>query len=208
MIAKGRSQMATVLVISALLISGVFGALIWAVVYRPVRRLRQGIQHVARGDRSYRIAEPSRDEIGELASSFNHMTDELARAEEINQWTTRSSRGRGRPPSCRRAPAHGESRAHGFHGPTGGDRRPRDPTRLPSWLIRDRWPKSARTRQGAGRAQPDRDPEELDLIGSRRPAAENVKGLLQFARQARDYQANDINRPVTESVRLIKHKVD
>ena len=60
---------------------------IWRVVYRPVRALRVGTARVASGDLAYRIPESSRDELGALAHSFNHMTAELQDArEEITSW--------------------------------------------------------------------------------------------------------------------------
>ena len=215
MIATGRRQMATVLVISALLVSGLFGALIWAVVYRPVHRLRKGIQHVARGDRSYRIPESSRDEIGELGSSFNHMTEELARAEgEINQWTktleqrveektAELQKAHQRMVKVERMASMGQLAAivaHEINNPLAGI------LAYSRLLV-----KKVRGRAGAlderSRAEIQ---EELDLIGSEAArCGEIVKGLLQFARQGkRDYQANDLNRLVTESVRLIRHKTD
>jgi two-component system NtrC family sensor kinase len=50
----------------------------------------------------------------------------------------------------------------------------------------------------------------LDLIASEAArCGEIVKGLLQFSRQGkRNYQANNLNQLIRESIRLIKHKVD
>jgi PAS domain S-box-containing protein len=43
----------------------------------PLERLREGALAVAGGDLTHRIAVRSRDEIGELAATFNRMTDDL-----------------------------------------------------------------------------------------------------------------------------------
>ncbi len=74
---------------AAILIVSVFSTwLIWMTVHKPVRRLTEGTRHVAQGDLDYLLPETGRDEIGSLAVSFNHMTQELkkARAENL-QWT-------------------------------------------------------------------------------------------------------------------------
>jgi signal transduction histidine kinase len=44
---------------------------------RPVRELLSGTRHVREGDLGYRVAIVERDEIGELAQSFNAMAEEL-----------------------------------------------------------------------------------------------------------------------------------
>ena len=58
------------------------------VVHRPVRELIAGTKRVAAGNLEHRLTVHSADELGELASSFNKMTADLARAhEEITAWT-------------------------------------------------------------------------------------------------------------------------
>jgi two-component system, NtrC family, sensor kinase len=52
------------------------------VVYRPVHALMQGTHRVAGGDLNYRIAIRSQDELGDLASSFNKMTADVANVQE------------------------------------------------------------------------------------------------------------------------------
>jgi signal transduction histidine kinase len=49
---------------------------------RPLKALVQGTVRIARGDFSHRIPQTSRDEIGDLARSFNEMTDQLLHARE------------------------------------------------------------------------------------------------------------------------------
>jgi two-component system, NtrC family, sensor kinase len=57
---------------------------IWRVVARPMKQLLRGIQKVASGDVAQRIPVNSQDEFGELAVSFNRMTESLAQAQEEN----------------------------------------------------------------------------------------------------------------------------
>ena len=212
MIAEGRTKIARGVVIAAILISGFFGLLIWAMVYRPVRKLRVGTQHVARGDLDYLIEVASRDEIGELASSFNRMTEELRRAkEEITEWTRKLEhrveektaelqRAHQRMVKIERMASMGQLAAivaHEINNPLAG-------ILTYARLLRKKMGKS-QSPESCEQVQSD-----LDLIASEAArCGEIVKGLLQFSRQGkRNYQANDLNQLVRESIRLIKHKVD
>jgi two-component system, NtrC family, sensor kinase len=56
---------------------------VWLLVRRvtePLRQLRDSAEAVGRGDFSRRIAIPSKDELGELAAVFNHMTGNLQKS--------------------------------------------------------------------------------------------------------------------------------
>ncbi|MBI1790551.1 MAG: HAMP domain-containing protein, partial [Acidobacteria bacterium] len=67
------------------LVSVVF---VWVVVHRPVKQLMQGTRRVAAGDLDHRLPSGSRDELGDLAASFNQMTADLAAARaEITERT-------------------------------------------------------------------------------------------------------------------------
>ncbi len=69
-----------VLIVTSLLFS-------WYVVAKPVRRLMEGTEQLAEGDLAHRIDVQSRDELGELAASFNTMAESLARAQkEVTDW--------------------------------------------------------------------------------------------------------------------------
>ena len=77
-----ESSIAAVLLICA--ISVVF---IWRVVRRPIRNLIAGTHRVAGGDLTHRLEVHSADELGDLATSFNSMTGELASAhDELTGW--------------------------------------------------------------------------------------------------------------------------
>lgn len=51
-------------------------------ITRPLHRLAEGTVRIARGDFSQAIVDTSRDEVGDLARSFNEMTGQLVRARE------------------------------------------------------------------------------------------------------------------------------
>jgi len=56
--------------------------LLWALVLRPVKRLRTAIERAGSGDLSARVPVRSSDEMGELARSWNAMTGDLQGARE------------------------------------------------------------------------------------------------------------------------------
>ena len=86
-LAEYRSHLVFYTGLAAVLASLVGVGFIVAVVHRPVKDLIAGTQKVAGGDLSHRLSVHSRDELGELADSFNRMTADLERArEEITAW--------------------------------------------------------------------------------------------------------------------------
>ena len=70
-------------------ISVVLCWIIWKLVSTPVTMLVGGMQRVAAGDLDYKVMINTRDEMGELAQSFNDMTRQLSRAKsELIAWGT------------------------------------------------------------------------------------------------------------------------
>ena len=61
------------------LIALTIGLFILRFVNRPIKQLTYGTRRITQGDLKYHIHNDSEDEIGELAKSFNHMTDNLRR---------------------------------------------------------------------------------------------------------------------------------
>jgi len=60
---------------------------VWREVGQPIKALKQGTEHLARGELGYQIEERSQDEVGGLAHSFNDMSLQLHTAnEEIVNW--------------------------------------------------------------------------------------------------------------------------
>lgn len=64
-----------------------FGLLIYKIVQQPIRQLIEGTQAISTGNLDYRLDSKTRDEIGQLAGSFNHMSSQLKDArDEITAW--------------------------------------------------------------------------------------------------------------------------
>jgi len=79
-----RSRRQTILASVILVVSVLFvtGFLIWTLIRAPVRKLTAGTRAIAQGNLDYTIPLDRKDEIGELANSFNTMTLELKKARE------------------------------------------------------------------------------------------------------------------------------
>ena len=66
----------------------VVGLILTRQITRPVKALISGVRHIARGELNYRVKVKSRDEIGELADSFNAMASSLERGEQSRRQLT------------------------------------------------------------------------------------------------------------------------
>jgi two-component system NtrC family sensor kinase len=70
--------------LAVVFLSGLF---VWIVVHNPLRELETGTQRIASGSLGYQIPVRSQDEVGELAKSFNDMSNRLQVAQaEITAW--------------------------------------------------------------------------------------------------------------------------
>jgi two-component system, NtrC family, sensor kinase len=83
-IAVQKAELVWFTVAAVLVFSCVSALFIWKVVANPMKGLLSGIQKVAAGDVAQRLPVSSQDEFGELALSFNKMTESLAQAQEEN----------------------------------------------------------------------------------------------------------------------------
>lgn len=81
-IAHSRRQTVLASVILVLSVLSVTGFLIFTLIRAPVHKLTDGTRAIAQGNLDYTIPLQRKDEIGELADSFNSMTGELKRARE------------------------------------------------------------------------------------------------------------------------------
>jgi len=86
-LAESKVQSIRYGIISILVFALLFGIFIYQVVQKPIKKLTTGTQELSRGNLDYQLEIYRRDEIGQLASSFNHMTRQLKAArDEIVEW--------------------------------------------------------------------------------------------------------------------------
>ncbi|HEU4390963.1 MAG TPA: ATP-binding protein [Blastocatellia bacterium] len=210
-IAKSRRQMVTLLAVAILTLSALVAALIRIMIHRRVRSLIIGTNRVAAGDLDYKLNVSSRDEVGELAQSFNRMTFELKQANaEINDWTrSLESRVEQSTAELRRAHDHilqveklasigklAAIVAHEINNPLAGI------------LV---YAKSLLKRMQKSASSDDPETRRIleTIAGESARCGEIVKGLLQFSRQTKPNMApNDLNEIISQSVRLVRHKTD
>ncbi|HSQ20147.1 MAG TPA: ATP-binding protein, partial [Blastocatellia bacterium] len=194
---------------AGVIISLMVGLLMWVLVNRPVKRLIVGTKRVAAGDLDYKIRVSSKDELGELAFSFNRMTSELKRANaEVAGWAkTLESRVEEKTAELKHAQEHlvhvermasigklAAIVAHEINNPLAG-------ILVYAKLL---------LKKLAGDRSADQSRQYLSMIASESArCGDIVKNLLQFSRQARvNPEPHDINEIITQSLSLIQHKVD
>ena len=208
-----RRQMLMSLAGGVVLLSGLFATLIWLMVHKPVRKLIAGTNHVAAGELDYKIRIRSRDEVGELAHSFNRMTSELKRANaEINSWNrTLEERVAGKTLELQQAHEHvlrveklasigklAAIVAHEINNPLAGI------------LVYARLVLKRLARNGHSLAADAETKKNIETIAAESArCGEIVKGLLQFSRQTKPHmKPNDLTAIIRESARLVQHKID
>ncbi|MGD2179360.1 MAG: ATP-binding protein, partial [Anaerolineae bacterium] len=74
--------------LAATLVALILGVFLARTLTRPVRELTVATQALAQGELEQQIPVRSRDELGELAASFNQMSADLARANELRRQMT------------------------------------------------------------------------------------------------------------------------
>jgi two-component system NtrC family sensor kinase len=83
-----QNKMLAFAVLVFLVISGAIGIFVQRSVSRPVRALVDETKKIAAGDLNHTLKIDSKDEIGELANSFNRMTKDLEEAQkELKEWS-------------------------------------------------------------------------------------------------------------------------
>jgi len=176
-----------------LLVSIVF---VWRVVHKPVQELIAGTHRVAGGDLDYRLPVRSRDEIADLAESFNRMTAELAEARaRLLEQTQNALAGSEKMAALGKLAA---TVAHEVNNPLFG-------ILTYAKLCRKEVAKSAldeEARRGLI--------EQLEVIEREsRRCGEIMRNLLTFARQApRRREPNQLNELVTRAVKLMHHQFE
>jgi len=204
------------LIYTALALLGVVslsGLFVWIVVHNPLRELETGTERIASGKLGYQIPVHSHDEVGELAQSFNDMSNRLQVAQaEITAWA-RTLEERVDEKTLELKQAHqtmlhvekmatiGKMAAvvaHEINNPLSG-------ILTYSKLVK-RWIEKNTT------ASPKQEEMKgsLDLVASEsKRCGELVKNLLSFSRVSPMNLAwCDLNQVIDRCVRLVQHKLD
>jgi two-component system NtrC family sensor kinase len=176
----------------------------WVVVYRPVKELIDGTHRVAGGDLDYRLPVRSADELGDLAASFNKMTERVggvqARIEEqVRRKTAELERVHKTLLSSEKMASIGKlaaTVAHEINNPLFG-------ILTYARLV---------SRELLKHDIPARDGliEQVQTIEREsKRCGDLVKNLLTFSRQSPSHrEPNDLNTVVHRAVLLVKHKLD
>lgn len=198
---------AIAMVIMITFLAGVF---IWRMVTIPVRTLTRGMEEIRRGNLTHRISLKKDDEIGVMAESFNHMTDELQRARgELTEWNrTLEERVRNKTEELQRAQAHmvhmekmvslgtlAATVAHELNNPLEG-------ILTYAKLLRRKIDRGVDTVEAKQEIS-----SELAMIADESARCGNiVKNLLLFSRQkVGEFRTGDLVAIIDRSTKLIEH---
>jgi two-component system, NtrC family, sensor kinase len=197
-------------VAAVLLISCLSVIFVLRVVHGPLKALEAGTHLLASGDLGYQIEVRSRDELADLAVSFNAMSRQLREArEEITSWN-RALEDRVRQKTQELNRAHEQMLraermasigklaavvAHEINNPLAG-------ILTYAKLLKKRF--AARSD-----AQQDDTVNSLSLIESEsRRCGEIVKNLMSFARATPlTFEPSDLNGVIERCVRLVQHQL-
>lgn len=212
-LAQGTWQMLAYDLIAMLAIAVLSWLFIRRMVDRPLKRLEEGTKRLSQGELGYQIEMPSKDQIGDLASSFNAMSMQLHGAnDELVSWThTLEERVDQKTGELRRAydeVLHVETMsslgkmaavvAHEINNPLSGI--------LTYSKLLKKWV----SQEQVGDTKKEEAIQCLDLISSEsQRCGELVKSLLSFSRQApMNVQPTDINKVVQQCVLLLRHNLE
>jgi two-component system NtrC family sensor kinase len=169
---------------------------VFLVVHRRVKELKTGTRRVAGGDLSYRLPSSSRDELGQLAESFNAMTIELEKARrELIERTQNSLIQSEKMASLGKLAA---TVAHELNNPLFGVL---TYARLANKQVRA---------SDLGPEDRERLCEKLSVIEREsRRSGEIVRNLLAFARQApHKVASNSLNLIVERAMAVVRHRLE
>ena len=186
---------------------------VWEVVGRPVKALERGTEHLAAGELGYQIDVRSKDEIGELAQSFNAMSNQLKSEHNENvAWTrTLEQRVDQKTRELKRAHEHALHTekmasigkmaavlAHEINNPLSGI--------LTYAKLLRKWI----DHEDGGKSRRGEICDSLDLIASEsRRCGDLVKNLLTFSRTTPiNLQPTNLNQVIDRALQLIQHQLD
>jgi two-component system NtrC family sensor kinase len=212
-LAASSRDMLAYTICAVLAIAALIWMFVWRVVGEPLKELKDGTERLTDGDLGYQLEVRSRDELGDLANSFNSMSLQLRSAnEEIVAWAkTLEDRVDQKSRELKRAHDHmlqvekmasiGKMAAvvaHEINNPLSGI--------LTYAKLLKKWLDRGDT-NGTKR---DETRQCLDLIaGESRRCGDLVKNLLTFSRTApMNLEMTDINSVMDRTIRLVQHQLD
>ena len=192
------------------LLSGLF---VWRVVDEPIKALKNGTEHLSHGELGYQIKVLSKDEVGDLAHSFNRMSRELRAAnEEIVTWakaledrveqkTNELQRAHDHVLHVERMASLGKMAAvvaHEVNNPLSGI--------LTYAKLLRKW-------VGTGQAEAEKREEAmqcLELIATEsRRCGDLIKNLLTLSRTSPiNLQSTDLNAVIDRCLLLVRHQLE
>jgi two-component system, NtrC family, sensor kinase len=205
-LAQTHRQAMAFAAVAIVLICAVSVTFIWAVVYKPIRRLIAGTHRVADGDLDYRLEVSSTDELGDLAASFNKMTAELAdvhrtlelRVEKKTRDLERAHTSLVRSEKMASLGKLAATVAHEVNNPLFG-------ILTYSRLCLRELEKNGFDSDAAVKMR-----ERLNLIEREsRRCGDIIRNLLTFARQApQQRDANNLNELIERALALVRHRCE
>ncbi|HEV2112903.1 MAG TPA: ATP-binding protein [Terriglobales bacterium] len=212
-LAESTRRMVIYTIFALVLIAALSWLFVWRVVGVPIKTLEAGTERLSKGELGYQIYVGSRDEVGDLACSFNTMSVQLRDANaQIVAWTkTLEDRVARKSQELQRAHDHalrfekmasiGKMAAvvaHEINNPLSGILT--YAKLLRKWVERG----EAATEKRAETAQC------LELIAAEsRRCGDLVKNLLTFSRtSAVNIQPSDLNAVIERALRLVQHQLE
>ena len=202
--ARNRVDLIRFMAITVVMICLVSGIFIWAVVYRPVKALIAGTNRVAGGDLNYRLTVRSKDELSDLAASFNKMTAEVAGVhaeieEQVRRKTEELAQAHQSLLSSEKLASIGKlaaTVAHEVNNPLFGI------------LTYARLTLKEVLKGSSG--SPQTMVEQLQIIEREsKRCGDIMRNLLTFARQAPSHpQPNDLNMLIGRALVLVRHRAE
>ena len=186
---------------------------VWRVVGEPIKALKNGTEHLSQGELGYQIEVQSRDEVGDLAHSFNDMSLQLRAAnKEIVTWAkTLEDRVEQKTKELNRAHDHvlhvekmaslGKMAAvvaHEVNNPLSGI--------LTYAKLLRKWVESGQV----DREKREETMECLDLIAAEsRRCGELIKTLLTLSRTApMNVQSTNLHAVIDRCLLLVRHQLE
>jgi len=187
-------------------ISVVLCKILWNTVSVPISILAKGMEEVSAGNLNYTVKIDTKDELGELAASFNAMTGDIRKAKnELVEWgSTLEKKVQEKTEAIRKAQAqlvHSEKLASLGRMAAGVAHEINSPlTGIVTFahLLQKKFDAGTQER------------EDIDVIIDQANRCSNIiKGLLGFARaSAADKTAVNINDILNSSLNIVRNKAD